>query len=247
MHRGHCARPAGARPDASRNDRAASWPRRPDIVVSAAAYTAVDQAEDEPELAFAVNAGGAGAVVAEAARADRRAGHPSLHRLCVLRRDGRAHIPKTTPTGPQGVYGRSKLEGEKAVAAANPRHLILRTAWVYSPFGKNFVKTMLRLAAERDEISVVRDQWGNPTSALDIADGILHAAAMLNSGEDFRLLMASTILPEPARPTGAALRATFSKRAAALAGPMPGQGHRHGRLPDKGPPPRQFATFDGKV
>ena len=77
---------------------------------------------------------------------------------------------------PQGVYGRSKLEGERAVAAANPRHVILRTAWVYSPFGKNFVKTMLALASQRYHLRIVADQWGNPTAAADIADGILRIA-----------------------------------------------------------------------
>ncbi|MER8853803.1 dTDP-4-dehydrorhamnose reductase [Mesorhizobium australicum] len=157
---------------------------KPDIVVSAAAYTAVDQAEDEPDLAFAVNAAGAGKVAQAAARL----GVPVIHLSTDYVFDGsalRAYV-ETDATAPAGVYGASKLAGEQAVAAANPRHLILRTAWVYSPFGKNFVKTILRLATDRDEISVVADQWGNPTSALDIADAILHAAAMLHDDTHFR-------------------------------------------------------------
>ena len=156
---------------------------RPDLVVSAAAYTAVDQAEDEPDVAFAVNAvrrrqGRRGSGTAGRSR------HPSFDRLCVRRQRAGAYV-ETDATAPRSVYGASKLAGEQAVAAANPRHLILRTAWVYSPFGKNFVKTMLRLAADRDEIAVVADQWGNPTSALDIADAILHSAAMLHGNKGF--------------------------------------------------------------
>lgn len=156
---------------------------KPDIVVSAAAYTAVDQAEDEPDLAFAVNAVGAGKVAQAAARLDVPVIHLSTDYVFDGSKDG-AYV-ETDLTAPLGVYGASKLAGEQAVAAANPRHLILRTAWVYSPFGKNFVKTMLRLAADRDEISVVADQWGNPTSALDIADAILHATAMLHGDKNF--------------------------------------------------------------
>lgn len=145
-----------------------------DVVVSAAAYTAVDQAEDEPDVAQAVNGDGAGAV----ARGAAKAGIPVIHLSTdyVFSGDKQGDYLETDPTGPVGAYGRSKLAGEEAVAAANPRHVILRTAWVYSPFGKNFVKTMLRLAADRDELSVVGDQWGNPTSALDIADAVLHIA-----------------------------------------------------------------------
>ncbi|TSD99634.1 dTDP-4-dehydrorhamnose reductase [Mesorhizobium intechi] len=156
---------------------------KPDIVVSAAAYTAVDQAEDEPDLAFRVNAVGAGKVAQAAARL----GVPVIHLSTDYVFDGSASgdYVETDATAPASVYGASKLAGEQAVAAANPRNLILRTAWVYSPFGKNFVKTMLRLAADRDEIAVVADQWGNPTSALDIADAILHAAATLHRNKDF--------------------------------------------------------------
>ncbi|MCR4265120.1 dTDP-4-dehydrorhamnose reductase [Nitratireductor sp. ZSWI3] len=151
---------------------------RPDIVVSAAAYTAVDQAEDEPEAAFAVNAEGAGAVAAAA----NEAGAPVIHLSTDYVFDGSLDRPyrEDDPTGPQGVYGASKLAGEGEVAAANPRHLILRTAWVYSPFGRNFAKTMLKLAETRDRLAVVGDQWGNPTSALDIADAILLMVGTLN-------------------------------------------------------------------
>ena len=156
---------------------------RPDIVVSAAAYTAVDQAEDEPDLAFAVNAVGAGKVAEAAAKLGVPVIHLSTDYVFDGSKDG-AYV-ETDATAPLSVYGASKLAGELAVAAANPRHLVLRTAWVYSPFGRNFVKTMLRLASDRDEIAVVSDQWGNPTSAFDIADAILHAAAMLRDDEAF--------------------------------------------------------------
>jgi dTDP-4-dehydrorhamnose reductase len=152
---------------------------RPDVVVSAAAYTAVDQAEDEPERAFAVNATGAGAVAAAAAEVGSAIVHLSTDYVFSGEKQG--EYDETDETGPRSVYGRSKLAGEAAVAAANPRHVILRTAWVYSPFGRNFVKTMLALAATRDSVRVVADQWGNPTSAADIADGILRIACALPS------------------------------------------------------------------
>jgi dTDP-4-dehydrorhamnose reductase len=142
-----------------------------DVVVNAAAYTAVDQAEMEPDLASAINDRGAGAV-AEAAAA---LGIPVIQLSTDYVFDGSAERPysETDPVAPLGTYGRSKLAGERAVAAANANHAILRTAWVYSPFGKNFVKTMLRLAQDREEVAVVADQHGSPTGALDIADGII--------------------------------------------------------------------------
>lgn len=156
---------------------------KPDLVVSASAYTAVDLAEDEQELAFAVNAIGAEAV-AEAAK---NCGVPVIHLSTdyVFAGDADEPYAETDVTGPRSVYGRSKLEGERLVAHANPRHIILRTAWVYSPFGKNFVKTMLKLAETRDALSVVSDQWGNPTSALDIADAIIQVADHLAATPDF--------------------------------------------------------------
>lgn len=145
---------------------------RPDIVVNAAAYTVVDRAEAEPELAFAVNATGAGSVATAAASF----GVPVIHLSTdyVFPGDIDGARLEGDETGPATTYGRSKLAGEVAVAQANPRHLTLRTSWVFSPVGHNFVRTMLRLAAERDRISVVADQVGNPTYAGEIANAILH-------------------------------------------------------------------------
>ncbi len=142
----------------------------PSIVINAAAYTAVDQAESDEAGAHALNAEGAGHLAAAAARL----GAPILHLSTdyVFSGDKTEPYTETDPPAPTGAYGRSKLAGERAVAAANPRHAIFRTAWVYSPYGKNFAKTMLRVAETRDELSVVHDQIGNPTSAGDIALGL---------------------------------------------------------------------------
>jgi len=150
----------------------------PDAIVSAAAYTAVDRAESESDLAYAVNGRGASAV-AEAAEA---LGVPLVHVSTDYVFDGTLGRPyvETDPTEPTGVYGASKLAGEQAVLAAHgDNSAVLRVAWVYSPFSTNFVKTMLRLAGDRREVSVVADQFGNPTSALNIADGIIRVATNL--------------------------------------------------------------------
>jgi dTDP-4-dehydrorhamnose reductase len=151
----------------------------PDVIVSSAAYTAVDRAESEPELAFGINERGA-AAVAEAAE---DLGIPLIHLSTDYVFDGAKPAPyvESDAPAPAGVYGASKLAGERAVLAAHANTAVLRTAWVYSPFGANFAKTMLRLAGDRDEVSVVADQLGNPTSALDVAEAILRVAANLHA------------------------------------------------------------------
>jgi len=152
---------------------------RPDVVINAAAYTAVDKAESDAAAAFALNRDGAGALAAAAGAV----GCPIIHVSTDYVFDGNkagAYV-EDDATNPMGVYGRSKLEGEAAVAAANARHVILRTAWVYSAHGHNFLKTMLRLARERPELRVVADQLGNPTFAPHLADAILAIAAQIGS------------------------------------------------------------------
>ncbi len=140
----------------------------PEAVVNAAAYTAVDKAEDDTALAFAVNGTGPG-LLGEAAA---RAGIPVVHYSTDYVFDGTKPTPyaEDDPPAPVGVYGASKLEGERRLHAANPRSVTLRTAWVCSPHGGNFVKTMLRLGADRPELRVVADQQGAPTFADDLAD-----------------------------------------------------------------------------
>lgn len=146
----------------------------PDVVVNAAAYTAVDAAESDEAAAQALNAAGPGHLAQQCAAA----GIPLIHISTDYVFDGTLARPyrEDDPLAPASAYGRTKAAGEAAVRAAGGRTLIARTAWVYSPFGKNFVKTMLRLGAERDRLTVVNDQHGNPTSALDIADTLLALA-----------------------------------------------------------------------
>lgn len=159
---------------------------RPDAIVSAAAYTAVDQAESDQDSAFAVNRDGARGV----AQAANELGIPIIHLSTDYVFDGQkdgAYI-ETDPTNPTSVYGGSKLAGEQAIAESTRNYAILRTSWVYSQYGNNFVKTMLRLAENRDEINVVADQYGCPTSANDIASAIVAIANRLveDSSADIR-------------------------------------------------------------
>ena len=140
----------------------------PDVVVNAAAYTAVDKAEDDADAAYRANAEAPGVL----ARACAARGIPFVHYSTDYVFDGRGTRPyrEDDPTAPLGVYGASKLAGEDAIRAAGGQHLILRTAWVYGQHGHNFMKTMLRLGADRDELRVVADQRGTPTPASLIAD-----------------------------------------------------------------------------
>lgn len=158
---------------------------KPDVIVSAAAYTAVDQAETDEANAFAINA----AAVGEIGRVAKALGIPVVHLSTDYVFDGEkssAYV-ETDPVNPLGVYGRSKLDGERLLAASGADHAILRTAWVFSPYGKNFLRTMLRVAETRDDLNVVADQIGNPTSALDIADAVFKVGDNLLASDDARL------------------------------------------------------------
>jgi dTDP-4-dehydrorhamnose reductase len=152
---------------------------KPALTILAAAYTAVDRAEDDAEAAWMVNAMAPGII----ARAAAEAGAPILHFSTDYVFDGNKQVPYTEDdaAAPLGVYGTTKLAGERAVAKANPRHVILRTAWVCSATGSNFMKTILRLAAERPALQVVADQFGAPTFAADIARAVGAMAARIHS------------------------------------------------------------------
>ncbi|HNT38827.1 MAG TPA: dTDP-4-dehydrorhamnose reductase [Rubrivivax sp.] len=146
---------------------------QPQLIANAAAHTAVDRAESEPELARAINAAAPGVL----ARAAAARGAWLLHYGTDYVFDGSGSTPRDeeAATGPSSVYGRSKLEGEEAIRASGCRHLILRTSWVYAARGGNFARTMLKLAAERDELRVIDDQIGAPTGADLLADVSAHA------------------------------------------------------------------------
>lgn len=152
------------------------------IIINAAAYTAVDKAESEPELAFAVNCNGPAHLASSCAKA----GIPLIHISTDYVFDGNKKGPylETDPVSPIGVYGKSKVDGEIEVRGHLKEHIILRTAWLYGIYGNNFVKTMLRLGKEKEMLRVVADQYGCPTYAADLADAILKIASQINEGRD---------------------------------------------------------------
>jgi dTDP-4-dehydrorhamnose reductase len=185
---------------------------RPEVVVNAAAYTAVDQAESEPELAMQVNGAAPGVLAEEAMRSGSLLVHYSTDYVFDGEKAG-AYVETDQPN-PVSVYGRSKLAGERAIAASGCRHLILRTCWVYGPRGRNFLLTILKAARERPELKVVDDQFGAPTSSGAIAEatklaigagrgqGIYHlSAAGRTSWHGFALaIVEGAHLKTPVRP-----------------------------------------------
>lgn len=192
---------------------------KPAVIVNASAYTAVDRAESEPDVARLVNATVPGWMAQAAARHAAMLVHYSTD--YVFRGDKDGKYVETDPVDPLSVYGKTKLEGERAVAAACPRHLIFRTSWVFGAHGGNFLKTMLRLARERDALSVVADQFGSPTSASLIAQTtgsvlaqMLHAPASdprwgiyhLVAGGETNWHEYATYVIEQARQAGAPIR-----------------------------------------
>ena len=190
---------------------------RPDAIVNAAAYTAVDQAETDAEAAQRVNALGPGVLAEEA----KRTGAVLIHYSTDYVFDGTKAAPyvETDATNPLGTYGRTKLEGERAIAASGCDHLILRTSWVYGPHGRNFLLTMLRLGAQREELRIVDDQRGAPTSSAQLGrltrallerepalrekGGVYHATA---AGETTWRRFAEAIFAGAARRAGPAFR-----------------------------------------
>ncbi len=154
---------------------------KPTIIINAAAHTAVDKAEEEVELSYAINRDGPKYL----AQAAKNVGAAILHISTDYVFEGNkvGEYAESDTTNPQGVYGESKLAGEISVAEACDKHIILRTAWVFGENGNNFVKTMLRLGATRNELSIVGDQFGGPTYAGDIANALIQIAKRITEGE----------------------------------------------------------------
>ncbi|PKI20749.1 dTDP-4-dehydrorhamnose reductase [Pseudomonas monteilii] len=174
--------------DLSNLDRLAATVRSvaPHVIVNAAAYTAVDKAESEPAVAARVNAEAPGVLAREAARLSAWLIHYSTD--YVFDGSGQAQWYEDAPTSPLSAYGRTKLDGELAIKASGAAAVVLRTSWVYAARGHNFAKTMLRLAAERDSLNVVADQFGAPTGAELIADVTAHVLRWIFSAQDARHL-----------------------------------------------------------
>lgn len=172
------------RADFSQPEQVAALVRavRPDVIVNAAAHTAVDKAESEPDLARAINTTTPGLVARAAADLGALLVHYSTD--YVFDGSGTAARDEAAATAPLSVYGRTKLEGEQVIQASGCRHLIFRTSWVYAARGGNFAKTMLRLAAERDQLKVIDDQIGAPTGADLLADVTAHAIRTVVAGRD---------------------------------------------------------------
>ncbi len=161
--------------------RRALLENNPDIVINTAAYTDVERAESEPEKVFELNRDGAEAFAELTAKSNIPIIHLSTDHIFDGRK-GRPYV-EDDPPAPLNIYGQSKLESERAVAA-NPQHIVLRTAWVYSPFNRNFVKSMLKLAEVQEEIEVVNDRWGSPTYAIHLAEIILKIAIQINRNKN---------------------------------------------------------------
>jgi len=157
---------------------------KPSVLINAAAYTAVDRAERDPESAFRVNRNGAGVLAA----ACRDVGALLLHVSTDYVFDGNLPRPyrESDPPSPSSVYGCSKLQGEQLIGEIDPSHIIVRTSWLYSRHGANFVKTMLRLGAEKSELQVVFDQTGTPTSAADLAGALMEISGHFDPSRHYR-------------------------------------------------------------
>jgi dTDP-4-dehydrorhamnose reductase len=155
---------------------------KPDVIINSAAYTAVDKAETDVELAYAVNEVGAGNL----AKAANKIGAALVHISTDYVFDGTKNRPyvESDPVNPIGIYGKSKLAGEMRVKSFCNRHIILRTSWVFGQHGNNFVKTMLRLGRSHDRLSIVGDQFGGPSYSGDIAEAIINIVDMMNNGSE---------------------------------------------------------------
>ena len=216
---------------------------RPAVIVNAAAHTAVDRAEREPDRAELVNATAVAAIAAEAARQDAILVHYSTDYVF----DGTAPdcYRETDDPRPLSVYGATKLAGERAIAAAGCRHYVFRTSWVYAPHGSNFLRTILRLASERDELAVVADQTGAPTSAALVAEVTARFLGSLASAPPAHGLyhLAPRGRRDVARLCTGDPGSGPRSRPAAPRPPRSGTAAHNGRLSDRGPPPRQFTPL----